>query len=281
MSSVMRRPVLRVDLHMHTTLSDGALTPSELMNAVAKAGLDYFSVTDHDTLAFYAKHGDLAAPFGKRLITGVEVSTFGADREMHILGYGVPREPRALGDVLLDRAGLRRTRARRIVERLNALGVELTMEEVEALAPAGMIGRPHIADALVRRGAARDRSDAFERYIGSHRPAFIPSTTLAPERAIAAINACGGISVLAHPTRNHAEELLEALAAAGLQGVEVYSSRHDAADAARLKDKARALHLIITAGTDFHRPHDATPHPGRDVDAQELAPFLARLGVTP
>lgn len=275
-----RRSVLRVDLHMHTTLSDGALTPSDLMSAVAKTGLDYFSVTDHDTLAFYAKHGDLAAPFGTRLITGVEVSTFGADREIHILGYGIPRDPRALGDVLLDRAGLRRTRARRIVERLNALGVELTMEEVEARAPAGMIGRPHIADALVQRGVVRDRGDAFERYIGSHRPAFIPSTTLAPERAIAAINACGGVSVLAHPTRNRAEDVLEELVAAGLQGVEVYSSRHDAVDAARLKEKARALNLVLTAGTDFHRPQETTPYPGREVDAEDLAPFLARLGAT-
>jgi predicted metal-dependent phosphoesterase TrpH len=269
-----RNRTLTVDLHMHTTISDGRLAPAELVSLAAGAGLDYLSIADHDTLAVYQRHADLLERFGRRLITGVEVSTFAQGRELHVLGYGVPTGPHALDGVLTDRTQVRSRRAAQIVQKLQAEGVEISMDDVVRQSGGGMIGRPHIARALVDRKAARDVSDAFERYIGSTCPAFVPSSTLSPADAIAAINACGGVSVLAHPTRNAAEELLDELVDAGLRGIEVWSSSHTMHDAERLREKARARKLVMTAGTDFHGPTEANPRPGCEVEADDLRGFL-------
>jgi predicted metal-dependent phosphoesterase TrpH len=153
--------------------------------------------------------------------------------------------------------------------------VPIIMPEVERHAGTSMVGRPHIARALVDNGAARDVSDAFERFIGSQCPAFVPSSTLSTAQAIAAINQSGGVSVLAHPTRNAAEELLDGLIAEGLRGIEIYSTSHTMHDAQRLRDKARRHKLAMTAGTDFHGPSEGNPAPGVEVDAADLRAFLS------
>jgi len=269
-----RSPSLTVDLHMHTTISDGRLAPSELVDLIAATGLDYFSIADHDTLGMYLQHGEMLERFGRRAISGVEVSTFAQGRELHILGYGVPIGPATLDGVLTDRKSVRRERAVQIVTKLQEQGVRISMDDVVRQTGGGMIGRPHIARALVESGAARDISDAFERHIGSSCAAFVPSSTLTPAEAIAAINACGGVSVLAHPTRNAAEELLDSLVDAGLRGIEVWSTSHLPHDAARLRTKARERNLVMTAGTDFHGPTEANPRPGTSVDAEDLQGFL-------
>lgn len=272
-----RNRTLTVDLHMHTTISDGRLAPAELVALAAGAGLDYLSIADHDTLGIYLEHPDLLERFGRRVITGVEVSTFARGRELHVLGYGLPIAPQTLDGVLTDRTEVRRGRATQIVAKLQEQGVDISMDDVARQTGGGMIGRPHIARALVDKGAARDVSDAFERFIGSACPAFVPSSTLAPADAIAAINACGGISVLAHPTRNAAEEVLDELVDAGLRGIEVWSPSHTMHDAARLREKARSRNLVMTAGTDFHGPTEANPRPGCEVEAADLAGFLDRV----
>ena len=259
---------------MHTTISDGRLGPAELVALAAASGLDYLSVTDHDTLGMYLQHADMLARFGRKIIPGVEVSTFAHGREVHVLGYGVPVGPRALDGVLTDRKQVRHDRAARIVANLRDQGVDISMDDVERLTGGGMIGRPHIARVLVEKGVARDISDAFERYIGSSCAAFVPSSMLSPMDAIVAINACGGVSVLAHPTRNAAEGLLDELVDAGLKGVEVWSTSHTIHDAERLRDKARRHKLVMTAGTDFHGPTEANPRPGCEVEAADLAGFL-------
>jgi predicted metal-dependent phosphoesterase TrpH len=268
---------LKVDFHLHTTESDGVLAPAALVAAVASAGMDFFSITDHDTMAMYERHGALLEKFGSRVISGVEVSTYTGDREVHILGYGLQPNSPGLDGLLTDRAAVRRERAERIVQKLNETGIAISMDDVERQASGKMIGRPHIARALVALGAARDVSDAFDRYIGSHCDAFEPSTRMTPERAIRSISAGGGIPVLAHPTRNAAEELLDDLVKLGLRGIEAYSTAHTAHDAQRFRELARESNLVMTAGTDFHGPTPLNPLPGTEVAADDLAGFLRLL----
>jgi 3',5'-nucleoside bisphosphate phosphatase len=268
---------LKIDLHLHTNESDGVLAPHALMQAVAASGLDYFSVTDHDTVAMYEHHGSLLEAFGKRAIAGVEVSTNTGEREVHILAYGMPVRAPALREILLDRTQIRRLRAERIVERLASQGVPISMEDVDRQAKGSMIGRPHIARALIALGIVPDISQAFERYLGADCSAFEPSTMLKPADAIRAINESGGIPVLAHPTRNAAEELLGDLLSAGLRGIEAYSTSHTAHDVQRFRKLAREHDLVMTAGTDFHGPTEANPLPGVEVDTADLEGFLALL----
>jgi len=268
---------LNVDFHLHTTESDGVLEASALLRTVASVGMDRFSVTDHDTLAVYERHADMLARFGERVITGIEVSTNTGNREVHILGYNIPIGPSPLREILVDRTQTRQRRAERIVEALNAQGVEISMADVRRHATGLMVGRPHIARALVDIGAARDVSDAFDRYIGADCKAYLPSSAVTPARAIQAINASGGISVLAHPTRSRAEELLEELVRDGLRGIEAYSPSHTAHDTERFRRLAHVHRLVMTAGTAFHGPTETNPYPGVDVDEADLAGFLALL----
>ncbi len=206
---------MNVDFHLHTTQSDGVLDAPALLRTVASVGMDRFSITDHDTLAAYERNADLLGTFGNRVVSGVEVSTNTGDREVHILGYGIPIGSSPVHAILGDRTQVRSRRAERIVEMLNAQGVRITMADVRRHATGLMIGRPHIARALVDLGAARDVGDAFDRYLGSGCSAYLPSSAITPVQAIRAINESGGVSVLAHPTRNKAEELLEELVRVG------------------------------------------------------------------
>jgi predicted metal-dependent phosphoesterase TrpH len=151
------------------------------------------------------------------------------------------------------------------------------MSDVEHRAGAGMIGRPHIARTLVDGGFARDVSDAFDRYIGTGCIGYVPSSQIKPEQAIRAINESGGVSVLAHPTRNAAEELLDDFIRHGLAGIEVYSTSHTIHDAERLRSRARKHDLVMTAGTDFHGPTEMNPLPGVELEDQDLSAFLTRL----
>lgn len=265
---------LKIDFHLHTTVSDGVLDPPALLAAVASAGLDYFSITDHDTMGVYEHHSALLEKFGKRVIPGVEVSTNTGEREVHILSYGARADASAMQGILLDRTQTRRQRAGKIVDKLAAQGVPISMADVERQAKGKMIGRPHIARALIELGVVRDISEAFDRFIGSGCSAFLPSTMLAPADAIRAINDSDGVSVMAHPTRNAAEELLDELVKAGLRGIEAYSTSHTAHDAERFRTLARKHNLVMTAGTDFHAPTEANPLPGVEIDAEDLSGFL-------
>lgn len=268
---------MKVDLHLHTTQSDGLLDPPALVQAVARAGLDYFAVTDHDTMAAYELHVPLFAAHAARLIRGVELSTSADGKELHILGYGIAPECAALRAIFALRGGLRMRRAERIVHALNAAGVALHLDDVLALATGASIGRAHIGRALVASGAARDMDDAFARYLGAGAVAYMPLPGITPQQAIAAVRECGGVAVLAHPARSHADALIPELRRAGLHGIEAYSPSHDMHEVAHYRSLADALGLAITAGSDFHQPTPLHPQPGVEIDAQELAPFLALL----
>ena len=240
-----------VDLHMHSTASDGAVPPRDLAIAAAAAGLTAIALTDHDTVDGVAEAREAGDERGVEVIAGVELSAFEDDRETHLLGLH-------LSDLVAIEASLatfrsaRRLRAERIVAVLNDLGVPVTLDAVMAEAGTGAIGRPHIARALIAGGWARDSREAFDRYLGFRKPAFVPKHTLGLADAIRLVHAAGGIAILAHPGGTGMRAWLETLAALGLDGVEVRHPGHSAEDIARLGALSDHLDLVPSGGSDWH-----------------------------
>ena len=240
-----------VDLHMHSTASDGAVSPRDLVTAAAAAGLSAVALTDHDTIDGLVEARRTGAEHGVEVIAGVELSAFEDERETHLLGLHLSDLAAIEGALGTFRAA-RRTRAERIVETLNGLGVPLTLDAVMAEAGDGAIGRPHIARALIAGGWARDSREAFDRYLGFRKPAFVPKHTLGLAEAIRMVHDAGGIAVLAHPGGAGIRAWLEALAVLGLDGVEIRHPGHSAEDMARLGALADHLDLVPSGGSDWH-----------------------------
>lgn len=244
-----------VDLHSHSTASDGSRAPADVMAAAHAAGLAAVALTDHDTVGGIAEARTAADALGIRLVPGVELSAVEADVETHLLGLHLSR-PEAIAAGLAALRDMRRQRAIRIVERLNELGVRIAFRSVQDQAGDGAIGRPHVARAMVEEGWATDLRDAFERYLGNGRPAFVPKDRLSMTDAIAMIHRAGGIAVLAHPGHTGTRARLETLAAQGLDGVEVLHPSHGADDVARLRTLAEFLGLVPSGGSDWHGADD-------------------------
>ena len=240
-----------VDLHSHSTASDGSAAPEAAAAAAAAAGLSALALTDHDTLDGVGAAQRAAAEVGLEIVTGVELSAFENERETHVLGLHLtatgPIEAR-----LAAFRSFRRERAERIVAVLNTLAIPLSLDDVLREAGAGAIGRPHIARAMVAGGWARDVRDAFDRWLGFRKPAFVPKQTLGVAEAIRLVHSAGGIAVLAHPGASGTREWLESLAAVGLDGVEVRHPSHTAEDIARLGALADHLGLVPSGGSDWH-----------------------------
>lgn len=244
-------PTAFVDLHMHSTASDGSRTPADVVRAAAFAGLAAIALTDHDTVAGLAEAQVAGAELGVRIVNGVELSAVEGDAETHLLGLHlrdvlvIERELGALRD-------MRERRGQRIVEKLVALGVLVTFDDVLAQASGGAVGRPHVARALVADGWATDVRDAFDRYLGAGKPAYVAKDQLGMADAIAIIHSAGGLAVLAHPGGAGTRERLTALMALGLDGVEVRHPGHSPSDTARLSAVAAQLGLVISGGSDWH-----------------------------
>ncbi len=249
------QPVASVDLHTHSTASDGSRTPADVMAAAHAAGLAAVALTDHDTVAGIPEAASAAAALGIRLVPGVELSAVEGDSETHVLGLHLSRVA-AIEEGLAALREMRRVRAARIVDRLNALGVRITFESVVEQAAGGAIGRPHVARALVQEGWATDLRDAFDRYLGNGRPAFVAKDRLTMAEAVAMIHRAGGIAVMAHPGHTGTLERLASLAAIGMDGVEVLHPSHGADDVARLRTVADHLGLLPSGGSDWHGSDD-------------------------
>ncbi len=240
-----------VDLHMHSTASDGAIAPDGVVQAARAAGLSAIALTDHDTIGGLAEARQAGERLGVRVIAGVELSALEGDREVHVLGLHLSRTDELERHLTTFRAS-RRVRAERIVEMLNRLGVPITIEGVLEEAAGGAVGRPHIARVLVANGWAADFRDAFDRYLGAGRPAFVAKQRVSVSDAIALIHRAGGIAVLAHPGPEGNRRWLESLAALGLDGVEVRHPGHTPDDTARLGALADHLGLVPSGGSDWH-----------------------------
>jgi len=247
----------RIDLHLHTTHSDGSLPPAAVLELAHKAGVTALAITDHDITTGIPEALDAGARLGIEVVPGVEISSRLGGGELHILGYCLDWRDPVLNQRL---ARLRDSRHRRnplIVDKLNALGLDLTYEEVRALAGTESVGRPHIARVLMDKRYVRDAKEAFERYLAEGKPAYVPRELPEPAEAIAWIREARGIAVLAHPTwvKQNGEGLFKLCAelkAAGLGGIEVHYSTHSSKQTAEFLDIAKRLDLLVTGGSDFH-----------------------------
>jgi 3',5'-nucleoside bisphosphate phosphatase len=249
---------VRIDLHTHSTASDGTDPPAEVVRRAGQAGLDVLALTDHDTLAGHAAARQ-ALPPGLTLVTGMELSCRLAGHSVHMLAYGLEAaEGSELAAECAAIVAARRSRGRRMVDRLRELGVDITWPQVEALAAGGVVGRPHVARAMVAAGAISRPEQAFTpEWIGAGGRAYVSRYALDPVRAIALIAEAGGAAVLAHPGAvsrgwKIPGETISALAAAGLAGLEVQHPDHDEAERSRLGALAADLDLVPTGGSDDH-----------------------------
>lgn len=248
-------PTGLVDLHVHSTASDGSRPPADVVEEARRVGLAAIALTDHDTVAGVAEASAAGAALGVRVVPGVELSAVEDDAETHILGLHLS-DTRDLEARLVVLREMRMTRAERIVARLNELGVRITLPAVLEQAAGGAVGRPHVARAMIAEGWAVDFRDAFERYLGNGKPAFVPKDRLPVAEAIQLIHRAGGLAVLAHPGASGSRERVEALVALGIDGLEVRHPSHTPDDVARLGALVDHFGLIPSGGSDWHGSGD-------------------------
>jgi 3',5'-nucleoside bisphosphate phosphatase len=239
------------DLHTHTRASDGALAPSELVRRAAALGVQFLSVTDHDSVNGLAD-ALAAAPPEMTVIPGVELTCHAGGREAHVLAYGVGIDDPPFRALLGELAGQREERARRMVDRLLGLGVEVEYADVERIAAGATVTRPHVARALVERGHVGSLDEAFARFIGRSGPAHVPKPHREPRGTFEAVRRAGGVPVLAHPGTFRRDDLIPGLVEDGLEGLEVRHTEHSAAATRHYEALARDLGLLPTGGSDFH-----------------------------
>jgi hypothetical protein len=246
---------VRIDLHVHSNASDGTDDPAEVMRRAAAAGLDVVALTDHDTQAGIAA-ARAARPDGLTLIPGMELSCQLEGRSVHLLGYLFDPADPALGAETAQIRDDRTYRAKAMVDKMRALGAAVTWEQVAAIAGAAVVGRPHLARALAAAGAVATPADAFtDDWIADGGRAFVDRYAPDLSRAVGLVRAAGGVPVLAHPRSPGYEipdEVIAALASAGLGGIEVFHPDHDQSQRLRLTELARSLNLITTGGSDDH-----------------------------
>ncbi len=245
-----------IDLHVHSTYSDGSLTPGQLVERARGLGLSAFALTDHDTTEGLLHlpepgEGDVT------VVPGVEISAGVARGTLHVLGYYIDLGNDRLQSVLAQIRNGREVRNRQILERLNALGLELSWEDVLDHSDAGVVGRPHFALALESHGYVNGKDDAFARYLAKGCPAYVDRFRLSPEESIAVIRQAGGVPVLAHPFtlqlgRSALRDFVSGLVSHGLAGIEVYYSEHSSERRAHYTGLVREFNLIATGGSDFH-----------------------------
>ena len=245
---------MRVDLHMHSTASDGVYTPTEVVQIALTNQMDIIALTDHDNVNGLAEARQAAAE-KLEVLPGVELSTEEDQKDRHLLGYLFDPDNEPFLTMLVELRDARVSRADRIVQKLAALGVNVSLERVYALAGAGSVGRPHIARAMLEQGYVSSLQEAFDKYLEDGGPAFVPHYRLAPADAIQLLHQAGGIAVLAHPGRLDGDyhQILESLVPVGLDGIEVYYPDHTPEIVRDLRQLAAQHNLVMTVGSDFHR----------------------------
>jgi len=272
---------VRLDLHVHSTASDGSWSPEAVVRGASAGGLDVMALADHDTIAGYEVAAATGQEVDVHVVPALEVSSTFQTRDVHILGYFV--DPMA--DRLREHAdkALRRReqRMREILERLADQGIEVTYAAVEQAAGPDhvVIGRPHLAKALVEAGHASSVPDAFDRLIGDQHPAFVPTHLLTPVDAVEVVVASGGVAVWAHPPGDLVDALLPQLVGAGLRGLEVYRPRHGRSDVLRYEAICRSAGLLMSGGSDWHGPEGGNALGDFYVTGDEVAKLLAVGGL--
>jgi predicted metal-dependent phosphoesterase TrpH len=264
-----------IDLHTHSTASDGSLSPSELINEAKKRELSAIALTDHDTLGGLQEAARAAEALGIRFIPGIEIEIgrfrTGAGEEsrdeapgppeiageFHLLGLGISRPSGAFLDQVAGLSRRREARNREILDRMHELSIDASYEEIQALAGGHSVGRPHFAAFLVERRITKNREQAFARYLGKGKPFYVPTVGMDFEKALSGIKESGGIAVLAHPMSLYVAwgrlpELIQSLKDRGLDGLEAWHPTAKVSTCRRLEELALSLGLLVTAGSDFH-----------------------------
>lgn len=247
----------RIDLHSHTTASDGSFTPEELVCLAKQQGVTTLAVTDHDTIAGLPQALAEGERAGVEIIPGIEISCLYGMAELHILGYFISPDDPHLAPALIQYQASREERNPRIVQRLQDLGCDVTYAEIKAAAGSATVGRPHIAQALVRKGYVASIAEAFDRYLADGAPAYIPRLLPSPAEAIGLIRKTGGIPVLAHPAytsrlKEPFEQVCATLKGFGLLGIEALYSSHSRQQTDRYRSISQNQGLLVTGGSDFH-----------------------------
>jgi predicted metal-dependent phosphoesterase TrpH len=246
--------VILVDLHLHTTASDGRCSPLELVEQAAGAGLCVMAVTDHDTTASVEDVRVRAAALGIEAVPGIEITAVEDGRDIHVLGYFLRTTDASFREFLAGQRRTRVARVRAIAGRLAELGMPVDLSEALAVGEqsARAIGRPQVARAMVAAGHVPHTREAFDKWLGRDQPAFVPRSGPSPETVIETIHRAGGLASLAHPGRTEIDARIPALRGAGLDALEAYHSDHDAAAADRYRRMADDLGLLTTGGSDYH-----------------------------
>lgn len=247
----------KIDLHVHTTASDGTMCPRDVVSLAAMQGLKAIALTDHDTMAGLAEAGEAGELLGVTIVPGIELSTAYQGHEVHLLGYFLDPDAPQLQAYMAWVQQARRTRNQKIVEKLQKKGFAITLEQLEAENPGATLGRPHIARKLVELGAVESVKEAFRRYLTRGRSCYVAREYIPFAEGAQLIRDCGGVAVLAHPLqygfdRTALEKLIQTAAAAKVTGMEIYYTGYTQSDVNKLFDLAEKYTLLPTGGSDFH-----------------------------
>jgi len=240
---------------MHTTASDGRLTPVELVARAAAAGLTTISVTDHDTVAAIDEATAAAKASGIRVISGIEITSIEDGRDVHMLGYLFDRDSKQLSELLVSQRALRVSRVREIAARLASLNMFVDVDKVlqsAAARPGSSVGRPQLARELVRAGFVESVQQAFDLWLAAGKPAYVPRGGPSPAAVVETIHAAGGVASMAHPGVTRRDDLIAPLIDRGLDAIEVYHSDHSAEDVTVYRGMAIRFNTLISGGSDFH-----------------------------
>ncbi|MDE2179542.1 MAG: PHP domain-containing protein [candidate division NC10 bacterium] len=241
-----------IDLHTHSTASDGTLSPPELVRLAERSGVSVLAVTDHDTVEGLPAAGVEAARIGVQFVPGIEITAHVEDLEVHILGHFIDPNDNRLDEFLVSSRNDRIERARRMIEKLWALGLPLDADEVLRLAPGHSVGRPHVAQAMIRRGYVASLKEAFDRYLTSGKPGYVERSRIPAARAIRAIKEAGGVASLAHPGQYSHDEVIPFLVQHGLNGLELYHPEHTTESLFRYERMCLEYGLVAVGGSDYH-----------------------------
>jgi predicted metal-dependent phosphoesterase TrpH len=244
----------KVDLHIHSTASDGRLSPEDVVHKAARLGLAVIAIADHDTIDGVAPAQDAARDFpGLTVVSGVEINTDVPTGEAHVLGYFLDYRNAELQTILAQLRNSRQERAQQMIAKLANLGVHIDWQTVLKLAGSGSVGRPHLARAMLENGHVTSLKEAFVRYIGRGCPAYVERAKITPAEAVALVLKAEGLPVLAHPfTLDDPEAMVIKMKAAGLAGIEAYYNNYTANQTGKLAHLARRHNLITTVGSDYH-----------------------------
>lgn len=243
-----------VDLHTHTTSSDGTTEPEENVRLAAEKGLAAVAITDHDTIGGISAALQAGEQYNIEVVPGIEISTLAGGQDIHVLGYYISYQDSELEQELSKLRNTRNLRNQMLIEKLNQLDIPITMAEVRARqqTPGGNVGRPHIAEVLIEKGYADSLEDAFEKYLGREGKAYVNPPRITPHEAVQLIIRFGGIPVLAHPGLYDMDQLIPELVEAGLRGIEVYHPDHSDEEKMHYAKLAQRYNMLVTGGSDFH-----------------------------